>query len=94
MVGTLNTMTRFFILIPIQVKDMLLSGIDYYRKNRDLSLIGIGAWYFLSILDANVDASLFDYDIDKNLNLTITPLPINVGALMTTGVNFSLKVNF
>ena len=77
-----------------QVREMLLSGVDYYRKNRDLSFIGIGAWYLLSILDANVDASLFDYDIDKNLNLTITPLPINTGTYTATGVNFNLTVNF
>jgi hypothetical protein len=76
------------------IKDMLKTRIDYFRKNRDLSFIGIGAWYFLSILDANVDASMFDYDIDKNLNLTITPLPISVGTFMTTGINFNLTVNF
>lgn len=77
-----------------QVKDLLLAGVDNYRKDRDLSFIGIAAWYVLSILDANVDASLSDYDIDKNLNLAVTPLPVNVGSNLVTGVNFSLKINF
>jgi hypothetical protein len=77
-----------------QVKDLFIREIDYFRKNRDLSFIGIAAWYILSILDANVDASLSDYNIDKNLNLTVTPLPGYVGSYLATGINFSLIVNF
>jgi hypothetical protein len=75
-------------------KDQLLAGIDYYRKYRDLSFIGIGAWYVLSIIDANVDASMFDYDIDNNLNLTFSPFPVNVGNYLITGVKVELKINF
>jgi len=44
--------------------------VDYYKRYRDLSYIGIAGWYLVSILDANVDASLFNYDISNNLNLT------------------------
>jgi hypothetical protein len=57
------------------LKGLLIRGVDNFRKDRDLSFIGIAAWYILSILDANVDASLSDYNVDKNLNLTVTPLP-------------------
>jgi hypothetical protein len=76
------------------LKEALLLKVDQFRKDRDLSFIGIAAWYLLSILDANVDASLFDYDIDKNLDLTITPLPVNIGSYITTGVNIGMKINF
>ncbi|MFO7573577.1 MAG: DUF5683 domain-containing protein [Bacteroidales bacterium] len=55
------------------VRERLLSGIDYYKKYRDLSYIGIAAWYLISILDANVDASLSDYDIGETLNLSFLP---------------------
>jgi hypothetical protein len=78
----------------VQVTEALLRGVDSFRKDRDLSLIGIAAWYALSILDANVDASLSDYNIDKNLNLTVSPLPVYVGDYLVTGVNFGLIINF
>ena len=55
------------------IRERLLSGIDYYKKYRDLSYIGIAAWYLISILDANVDASLSDYDIGETLNLSLLP---------------------
>ncbi len=55
------------------VRERLLSGVDYYKKYRDLSYIGIAAWYLISILDANVDASLSDYDIGETLNLSLLP---------------------
>ena len=77
-----------------QVKEALLRGVDGYRKDRDLSFIGIAAWYALSILDANVDASLSDYNIDKNLNLTVYPLPLYVDDYFVTGVNLGLIINF
>jgi len=60
------------------IRERLLSGIDYYKKYRDLSYIGIAAWYLLSILDANVDASLSDYDIGDGINLSLQPSPMPV----------------
>jgi hypothetical protein len=55
-------------------KDGMLRLVDYYKRNRDLMYIGIGAWYLISILDANVDASLFNYDVSNNLNITFVPM--------------------
>jgi len=55
------------------VRTQLLNGVDYYRKYRDLSYIGIVAWYLITIIDAHVDASLFDYDVSDDLNATIIP---------------------
>jgi hypothetical protein len=76
------------------VKDGLLRQIDYYKKYRDLSYIGIAAWYLFSILDANVDASLSDYDISENINLTFAPVQIPVYYFTGIGVNVSLRINF
>ena len=39
-----------------------------FRRYRDLSIIGLVAWYGLSILDAYVDAQLFDFDISPDLS--------------------------
>jgi hypothetical protein len=76
------------------VRDGLLRQVDYYKKYRDLSYIGIAAWYLISILDANVDASLADYDIDENINLTLAPVQIPGSYFTGAGLSLSLKINF
>ena len=76
------------------VKDGLLKNVDYYKRYRDLSYIGIAAWYLLSALDANVDASLFNYDISDNLDLSIAPLQIKSPDYIGAGLNVSFKINF
>jgi hypothetical protein len=75
-------------------QDGMLRMVDYYKRYRDLSYIGIAAWYLISILDANVDASLFDYDIGTNLNLTLSPLQINNYQFNGAGVNLCMTFNF
>ena len=76
-------------------KDAMLRMVDYYKRYRDLSYIGIAGWYLISILDANVDASLFNYDISPNLNLTFVPMQLTVpGGYMGAGLSVDLKVNF
>lgn len=46
---------------------------DYYRKNRDMLIIGFFALYTLQIIDANVDAHLREFEVNKDLALRITP---------------------
>jgi hypothetical protein len=46
---------------------------DSYRRNRDLAIIGMAGAYILNIIDANVDAHFFDYDISDNLALKLEP---------------------
>ena len=76
------------------VQDQLLNKVDYFRRYRDLSLIGLGAWYLITILDANVDASLFDYDIGDNLNVSLAPYQFPLYNYAAFGVNLTLKINF
>jgi hypothetical protein len=76
------------------VKDGLLRQIDYFKKYRDLSIMGIAAWYLISIIDANVDASLADYEIGDNINLTFAPVQVPGYYFTGVGVNISLKINF
>ena len=76
-------------------KEEMLRMVDYYKRYRDLSYIGIAGWYLISILDANVDASLFNYDISPNLNLTFIPMQMSLpGGYMGAGLSVDLKVNF
>jgi hypothetical protein len=74
-------------------KDQMLRYVDYYRRYRDLSYIGIAGWYLFSILDANVDASLFNFDVSKNLDVAAIPVLLSTpGGFVGTGLN--LKITF
>lgn len=46
---------------------------DYYRRNMELSYIILVLWYGLNIVDATVDAHLFNYDVSDNLSVQIEP---------------------
>jgi len=73
------------------VKDQMLNAISYYRRYRDLSYIGVGLWYILSILDANVDAIMSDYDISPELSLSVKPVSLSTvnGPTMGIGVEIT-----
>jgi hypothetical protein len=74
-------------------RDGMLRMVDYYKRYRDLSYIGIAGWYLFSILDANVDASLFNFDVSKNLEVAAFPVLIpSPGGFVGTGLN--LKITF
>lgn len=75
------------------VKTTLLNGVDYYRKYRDLSYIGIAAWYLFTIIDAHVDASLFDYDISDDLKASVLPLNFNFYGL-SPGITIGITKTF
>jgi hypothetical protein len=47
---------------------------DYYRRNLELSFIFMGLWYVLQILDATVDAHLFHWDVNEDLNVRLDPI--------------------
>ena len=68
------------------------SGKDYFRRNRDLTIIGIAALHVLSIIDASVDANLFDFDISDDLSMRIEPVPVNFGNQnLVMGLNLSIN---
>jgi hypothetical protein len=46
---------------------------DSYKRYRDLSIIGTVGFYLLQIIDATVDAYLFDWDVSEDLSLKIEP---------------------
>ena len=74
-------------------RDGMLRMVDYYKRYRDLSYIGIAGWYLISILDANVDASLFDFDVSKDLNVAVFPVQLpSPNGFLGSGLN--LKITF
>ncbi len=54
-------------------QETLRHGRDFYRRNRDLSIIVSVGVYALSIIDAYVDAELAHFDISPELTLQATP---------------------
>lgn len=53
--------------------DQLLSAKNDYRRNRDLTYILTGLWYILNVVDATVDAHLFNWNVDENLSIRMEP---------------------
>lgn len=53
---------------------------DNLRRNRDLSLLGVGLVYGLTVLDAYVSAHLLDFDIGDDLTVRIEPTAAGVQA--------------
>ncbi len=51
----------------------LKSKKDYYRRYRDMCIIGLVGIYALQIIDAYVDASLQHFDISPDLSLDVAP---------------------
>jgi len=75
-------------------RERMLRQVDYFRKYRDLSYIGIAAWLLVTVLDANVDASLSDFDVSDNLRLALEPVQMPVYGQPLTGFTVNLKLSF
>lgn len=53
--------------------DFLLERKDRWKRYRDLTIIGISAFYLVNIIDASVFAHLIDYDVSDDLVIKISP---------------------
>ncbi len=71
-------------------KEKIRIRIDQFRRYRDLSFIGLIAWYGLGLIDANVDGYFFNYDINEDLSLLLQPRIFETGG-MDQGVGISLN---
>lgn len=77
------------------VEERMLRLIDYHKRYRDLSFILTGVWYLAQLLDANVDASLMEYDVSDNLALSFYPSMITLpGRAAAAGLNLHLTMAF
>ncbi len=75
-------------------KEALIHIMDGYRKQRDLCILGFMAFYAIQIVDANVDANLFDFDVGENLSFKISPKVMTSFNSFTpiTGVSCTIKI--
>ncbi len=63
-------------LDPKWLSNVLKTRKDYYRRNRDLCIIGMVGLYLLCIVDAYVDASLAHFDISPDVSMDVAPAVI------------------
>jgi len=76
-----------------QLVNVLKNRQQTFRRSRDLSYIGAVGVYVLCILDAFVDAQLYDFDISPDLSVTPSaPRINNYGG--AKAVEFSLAFQF
>lgn len=66
---------------------------NYYRRYRDLCVIGMAALYTLNVLDAVVDAHLYYFDVSDNLSMRISPAiyPTRYGVAGSIGLTLGWK---
>lgn len=51
----------------------LVRNVEFWRRNRDMTILLMGVIYALNIVDANVDAHLSGFEISDDLALDIKP---------------------
>jgi len=77
-----------------QFSTALKSARDYYRRYRDMSYIITVGVYAIWIIDAYVDAQLFDFDINPDLSMHIAPVLFDRTAVNTRSVGMQLSFAF
>jgi hypothetical protein len=71
--------------------DNLRSLSDFYRRNRDLSVVGMVLIHVLNIIDAHVDAHLYNFDISDDLSLRWQPALTPINGSYNAGFNIALQ---
>jgi len=81
--------------VDVYSESNLLTLKRFYKSNMDLSIVFTVIVYVLNIVDAAVDAHLFEYDVSDDLSLRIDPI-LNLSANRSNnfaGVKISLNLN-
>lgn len=66
--------------ISDNTNSVYLTYREFYKDQRDLNAVFIGLAYFLNLVDAYVDAHLFDFDVSEEMK--------------TSKLNLSFKIRF
>lgn len=67
--------------------------VDYWRRNRDLLMVGVAVLYLVAIVDAHVDAHLEVFTVDDDITLNLEPC-FDQTAMYTNLYGVSLKLRF
>jgi len=72
----------------------LKSARDYHWRNRDLSYIVSVGIYALWIIDAYVDAQLFDFDVSPDLSMRVAPVFFDRTPTNSRSIGMQLSLAF
>ena len=78
---------------PRLTQDDYQRAVDYWRRNRDLLMIGALVLYVAAIVDAHVDAHLELFTVEDDISLNLEP-SFNTTAMQTNLYGVSLKLRF
>ncbi len=67
---------------------------DFYRRNRDLAIIVAVGVYALCMLDAYVDAQLYDFDMSPDLSMRVMPVIWGPSSYSKMAVGLQCSINF
>ena len=67
---------------------------DYYRRYRDICIIGIAAVYLLNVIDAYVDASMMHFDVSDDLSMQLRPAVIESSMSRLPSVGLGCAFSF
>lgn len=70
----------------------LQSYRDYYKRFVDISAICTAVWYALNIVDAAVDAHLFDWNMSDDINVSWRPVFNNTTGYGQAGIGVGIRV--
>jgi hypothetical protein len=74
-----------------QPDENIRSAMDFYRRYRDMSVLGLAGLYLANIIDATVDAYFFDYDVSQDLAIRIKPTLVNSAFSYNFGVSCAIR---
>jgi hypothetical protein len=67
---------------------------DASRKNRDWAIIAVVLTYLMNVVDANVDAHLFNYSVDDNISLRGSPCFLENNGFVSPKIGLNLCFTF
>lgn len=79
---------------PKYSDDNLNTLQQYYKRFRNLSVIGFTLLYVMNIVDASVDAHMFTFDVGDDLSFHIQPTFLNIANAKNYTTGLSLNITF
>jgi len=67
---------------------------DFHRRYRDMTVIGFALLYTINIIDAAVDAHLYDFNVNDNLSLRVRPAAVAYAGSFLPGAGLSFSLRF
>jgi len=91
--GSVNNLDDSFVGLSV---DNVISQREFYRRNRDLTIIVGVLWYGLQAIDAYIEAHMKPFDVGDDLSLHIKP-SLDLGNFArpspTFGATISLRIH-